>query len=129
MLQTNQTIKSTKAVNPYAAEVIKRRIRDLNDEFRRNPFLGPDRFMLTQGVCALSDSDRRTVIERVLGFTNFTEGNNPHGEHDFGALDLNGTKIFWKIDYYTPDLKHGSPDPSDPSITCRVLTVMLASEY
>ena len=128
MLQTTNQETVTTTVETKI-ELKQRRIRELNDDFRRNPFLGPDHFMLTQGISALSDSDRRDVIERVLGFKEFTEDNDSHGEHDFGALDLKGTKIFWKIDYYTPDLKHGSPDPSDPSVTCRVLTVMLASEY
>ena len=127
MLQTStqETIRPTTA----SAEDRTGRIRELNDAFRKNPFVGRGRFMLTQGIVGLSDDERREVIELVLGFTAFTEANDPHTEHDFGAMDFKGQKIFWKIDYYTPDLKHGSPDPADPAVTCRVLTVMLASEY
>ncbi len=55
--------------------------------------------------------------------------NDPYGEHDFGAIDHNGQKIYWKIDYYDPDLKYGSKDPSGPVQTARVLTIMLANEY
>ena len=50
-------------------------------------------------------------------------------EHDFGALDLDGERIFFKIDYYDAALEYGSEDPSDASITTRVLTIMLARDY
>jgi hypothetical protein len=59
----------------------------------------------------------------------FNADNDPEGEHDFGALQMADDNLFWKIDYYALDLNSGSPDPSDNSVTTRVLTVMLASEY
>jgi len=34
-----------------------------------------------------------------------------------------------QIDSYDRNLAYHSPDPSDPKVTERVLTVMLASEY
>ena len=37
--------------------------------------------------------------------------------------------FFRKIDYYNMTLDMGSPDPADPKVTKRVLTVMFASEY
>lgn len=106
-----------------------RRIRDLNDAFRKNPFCGPNRFFVTLGITGLSDADRRVVIDKMLGFNAFTDDNDPHGEHDFGAFDHKGQKVFWKIDYYDSAQEAGSPNPSDSAVTCRVLTLMLASEY
>ena len=50
-------------------------------------------------------------------------------EHDFGAFELEGQNLFWKIDYYDTGLKYGSPNPEDPRVTRRVLTIMLAEEY
>ncbi|HEX8416049.1 MAG TPA: DUF3768 domain-containing protein, partial [Methylobacterium sp.] len=51
------------------------------------------------------------------------------GEHDFGALEAAGERVFFKIDYFDASLSHASPDPADTCVTARVLTVMLAGEY
>lgn len=50
-------------------------------------------------------------------------------ERDFGAFDLQGQRIFFKIDYYDRALEFGSENPADASITRRVLTIMLAEDY
>ena len=62
-------------------------------------------------------------------FENFTPENDPYYEHDFGSFEHEGKTIFWKIDCYDRDRNYGSPDPADPSVTMRILTVMLAEEY
>ncbi len=67
--------------------------------------------------------------EAVWQFSDFTTENEPHGEHDCALMTAGGERIIWKIDYYDRELKHGSPDPADPEVTTRVLTIMLASEY
>ena len=65
----------------------------------------------------------------MMGFHDFNQDNDPHGEHDFGAIRVLGEKLFWKIDYYDLNKEYHSPDAADPAVTCRVLTLMLASEY
>lgn len=85
--------------------------------------------MMTAGVMALAQATRAAIWAAVLGFTAFSPDNDPHGEHDFGAVEVGGVRCFWKIDAYDCDLRFGSPDPADPAVTMRVLTVMLAGEY
>lgn len=103
-------------------------IADLNDAFRMSLIGG--RVMITSGVDALPLPVRESILARVRRFDDFTEDNDPHGEHDFGSFDQDGVgRIFWKIDYYDPTLTYGSSDPADPTMTVRVLTIMLAEEY
>lgn len=83
----------------------------------------------TEGICALPAADQSAIREKVETFKDFSEGNDPYGERDFGAFEHNGQRIFWKIDYYARDLMHGSENPADPKQTVRVLTIMLADEY
>ena len=68
-------------------------------------------------------------MRSVREFDDFKEENDPHGEHDFGAIKLDSVSAFWKVDYYDRAMTMGSPDPTDPTVTTRVLTVMLAEEY
>jgi Protein of unknown function (DUF3768) len=103
------------------------KIRELNDLLRRE-FMG-GQIYLTEGVAAISQSERRAVITALREFDDFSADNDPYGEHDFGAFTVKSQKYFFKISYYDKSLEYGSPDPSDPAVTSRVLTLMLASEY
>lgn len=69
------------------------------------------------------------VSKAVAGFDTFSEDNDPHLEHDFGSIEINSDKIFWKIDYLDLEMKYHSPDEANPSVTHRVLTIMFAHEY
>lgn len=103
------------------------RIRELNDAFR-STFIG-GHVMLTASVDALPSDVRAMAIRKVATFDAFSEDNDPHGEHDFGAFDLAGHCFFWKLDYYDKECRFGSEDPADSTKTTRVLTIMLAEDY
>lgn len=103
------------------------RIRELNDAFRAT--LSGGRVMLTASVSAFGPARVVLLLQRVRSFSDFSSDNDPHQEHDFGAFEDGEDRLFWKIDYYDRDLEAGSPDPSDPSVTTRVLTLMLAEDY
>lgn len=102
-------------------------IRALNDAFRTTMTGG--QVLMTAGVNALPSDVKAMAVRRVATFAEFTPDNDPHGEHDFGSFTLAGRKLFWKIDYYDAAMEFGSEDPTDPSKTTRVLTIMLAEEY
>ena len=102
-------------------------IKTLNDNFRKT-FIG-GRVMLTAGIRAKTQDEIAEILEKVRSFDNFTTANDPYGEHDFGSFDYKGQKIFFKIDYYDLNYEYMSENPADPTITNRVLTIMLADEY
>ncbi|GLR90900.1 DUF3768 domain-containing protein [Bradyrhizobium iriomotense] len=104
------------------------KIRSLNDSFRRNLVIGGT-VLLTQGVACLEPDLLAELLESVRKFDSFTRDNDPHGEHDFGSIDLGADRYFFKIDYYDQTGTMGSPDPADPTVTRRVMTIMRADEY
>ena len=107
-----------------------RRVRELNDAFRTHPLGEGGRTLFTQGISAMGVVFATKVHHRVQAFNSFDRNNDPHGEHDFGAVEVDGSRCFWKIDYYASgDMDMGSEAPWDEAVTCRVLTIMLASEY
>ena len=66
------------------------------------------------------------VLRAVQAFNTFTPDNDPHGEHDFGRVEVADYLVFWKIDLYEdPNVKDGNGEPA----VMRVLTIMLAEEY
>ena len=68
-------------------------------------------------------------MKTIAVYDDFCHENDPWEEHDFGAFEVDGHKIFFKIDYYDPTLTYHSDDPADPTITHRMITIMLAEEY
>jgi len=105
----------------------RERIRKLNDELRCKATGG--RIVITRGIEALGADRVTQVLTAVARFDDFTEDNDPWGEHDCAILTVDGRRIIFKIDYYDRDLRWHSPDAADPAVTRRVLTIMLAEEY
>jgi Protein of unknown function (DUF3768) len=103
------------------------RIRELNDELRHNGIGG--RIMITAGLEARGSEQIARALAAVAAFDNFREDNDPYGEHDCAILSVDNLQVLFKIDYFDRDLSFHSPDPSDPAVTERVMTVMLAEEY
>lgn len=103
------------------------KIKQLNDAFRKS-FNG-GRVVLTCGIASLPLVQQNEVINKVKKFNDFTEDNDPYGEHDFGCFDYRGKQIFWKIDLYDLNYEFYSPQPDDETQTNRVLTIMFAEEY
>jgi Protein of unknown function (DUF3768) len=103
------------------------RIRTLNDELRKH-LLGGGAVM-TPGIAALGPEAVNRLIQTIATFDDFCTANDPHGEHDFGAFDFDGTPVMFKIDYYDRNLSFQSSNPADPTVTERVITLMLAEEY
>lgn len=102
-------------------------VRFLNDELRRDFNRGAA--FMTPGVAALGPDVAERIFTTITTYDDFCRENDPYEEHDFGSFETDGHTIFFKIDYLSRDMATGSPDPSDPTVTTRVLTIMLAEEY
>jgi len=102
-------------------------IRTLNDQLRTT--LTGGRVVMTQGVNALADDTLSKVLRTVNTFDEFTPDNDPYGTHEFGMFEVDDERVMFKIDAYDENLEYGSPDPADPEVTRRVMTILLASEY
>jgi hypothetical protein len=111
------------------------KVAKLNDEFRRHAGVAtsrsvPGRCVMTAGIAALGLEAQAEIFKRVREFSDFTPGNDPYGEHDFGSLTASGEEVLWKIDYFADArMELGSDNPADPARSYRVLTIMLACEY
>jgi hypothetical protein len=103
------------------------KIRALNDDLRQHLTSGT--VVVTVGIAALGQEVVERIAKAISAFDDFCLENDPHEEHEFGSVEVDGKKIFFKIDYYDQSLMYHSADPSDPSITRRVITIMLAEEY
>jgi hypothetical protein len=103
------------------------RLRELNDGLRLYARAGI--IFVTSGIRSLGEKRLEAVLEAVRSFDQFDRSNDPYEEHDLGVLKVAGERVMWKIDYYDRDRRFASSDPTDPTVTTRILTIMLASEY
>jgi len=87
------------------------------------------KYSVTTGFNSLPLGQRLAATITIRNFDNFNSDNDPYKEHDIGQFKQNSHTILWKIDYYDTNYEYGSPEPSDPNQTRRVLTAMLSNEY
>ena len=109
-----------------------------NDAFRKLACLGiaPDqpiagRMHVTRSLAEAEDGFMAEAVKATGEFDVFEPENDPDGCHDFGAVDIRGQKVFWKIDLYEADsdFRYGAETPDIPATTMRVLTIMMASDW
>ncbi len=113
-------------VHCFFGEAEKRaRIRELNDALRTT-FTGGV-VVCSAGFAALPAQERSDALFAVRAFNRFDDKNDSWGEQDFEEVYAGGERLFFKIDYYDREMVGASPDPSDPAVTTRVLTITLAS--
>ncbi len=113
-------------------------IATLNDALRQNLTQpGHNRVVMTLGVQDLIGDvslfrnfhARAELLRAIRDYDQFGVDVDPHGERDFGRFTFRDAALYWKIDYYDRALDFGSPDPADPQVTTRVVTILLTSEY
>ena len=89
-------------------------IRALNDELRQHLLGGIA--VITPGIAALGQEAVDRIVKTIAVYDDFCHANDPHEEHDFGAFEADGHRVFFKIDYFDKNLTYHSPDPADPSV-------------
>ena len=135
----------TQVAQAASAEIADRtsEIATLNDAARAGT-LATSRTVFTRALAEIlagEDEDAGTrrlnlmmgqrALRRLLNETPIDPENDPHGERDFGVVEYQGHKIFWKVDVYANDgtFSWGSETPWDAQQSCRVVTIMLANDW
>lgn len=135
----------TQVSQAAAAETVDRtsELAALNDAARAGT-LATSRTVFTRALADMlagDDDDAGTrqfnlmmgqrALRRLINETRIDPGNDPHGERDFGVIEFQGHKIFWKIDVYANDgsFQWCSETPWDAAQSFRIVTIMLASDW
>lgn len=116
-----------------AADAGIERIARLNDRARMG-FDRQARIVMTASLLATlspTNDPRQNImaqarIMRALRECTFTTSSP---ERDMAWFEIDDHKLMLKIDYFDESMDFGSPDPADASITVRVVTIMLVSDY
>lgn len=99
--------------------------------------------VLNDDIVTMPEADKIEIINRLIQFQDFTLEDDPSGEHRLGKFCFKDHVILWKIFYANAnqsDAKQSDPNqadanqneesrnPLDPSVTIRILNVMLSSK-
>ncbi len=122
----------------YVADATK--VAEQNDAFRRNaclaiPYAPGDPVLMGQLVATRAIHARggpfvQACLAAIGRVTDFPADNDPDGFHDFGAVEVEGTTVWFKLDLFDgSDLIYGSEAPDNPARTYRVLTILLPGDW
>lgn len=107
----------------------RKRIAHLNDRCR----LGLDRTAQTvitrsclaafgHGTAAAEAVHQLAILAAIRAIQFADDDKTERGR---GQIEYEGETVYFVIDAYDVDLRYGSDDPADPSITRRVMTIMM----
>jgi hypothetical protein len=103
-------------------------IRRLNDCFRKNPqLLG--KIVMTRNVADMGPVFLVKCLYTLKVYDAFTKDNDPYGEHDMCTFEVDGQKVWFKIEYFNHDMTAGSEDPANPAVTVRLGTLLFPEDY
>ena len=122
----------------YVADAAK--VAAHNDAFRRNvclaiPYGQGDpvllgRLVATRAIHAKGSLFIQESLAAIGRLTEFPAESDPDGYHDFGAVEIMGETVWFKIDLFDgADLQYGSEAPDIPARTYRVLTILFPSDW
>jgi len=58
----------------------------------------------TQGFHCLEPETQQKVFQQIQTYNDWDSGNDPYGEHDFGVIEADDEKFYFKIDYWNKEL-------------------------
>jgi hypothetical protein len=96
---------------------LRARVIELNDQLRRTFKHG--RVQMTPSVYELDARLRGRAFDLLTRYDNFDE----QSEHDQGVFIFGGYSFEWQIEYRSKSGTGVSPDPANPEMTFRVLTL------
>ena len=115
-------------------------IAEQNDRFRRAICSSPPgttlpdglrgRVLFTRAIAERGPLFPLLCLLEIARHEAFDPEDDPEGLRDFGAVEADGERVWFKIDLYADKaMEWGSERPDDPALTYRVLTVMLPSDW
>jgi hypothetical protein len=105
------------------------KVRGLNDQLRTTGAGHNGRVIAVGSLAQAGQEILEKAVKGLRSFADFSEDNDPYGEHDCASFEVDGERFMFKIDYYTLDELHGSEHPEDPAVTIRVCSVFYTSDY
>lgn len=112
-------------------------VAEQNDQFRRWHCLGerkpggfvPGKMVWTASFEAREADFKRAALKAIGEIEEFAAENDPARFHEFGAVEIDGETVWFKVDYFDKTYEWGAEDPSDLQNTCRVMTIMFPSDW
>ena len=98
------------------------KIIELNDQLRTT-FKG-GRVQMTRGAYDLDKRLRGRALAVMARYNKF----DADSEHDHGVFIFAGYAFEWRIEYRGTDGTGVSPNPADPQVTLRVLTLIAVND-
>ena len=97
--------------------------------FNEPMWLKCDVCLLAMRVAALGPEAVERIIKTIAVFDDFCHANDPYEEHDFGSFEVDGHRIFFKIDYLDQAVTCHSPDPAASTSADTIVLPPHASQY